>query len=99
MLDGTDKETIHALHLLTDVASRSDKPLVLWLGAGTSKWCGYPLWRDLADTLHSKFQRYEASYDASAANLAIELERYPDLFQQCKDLKIRPAISPSSPSL
>src|ERR1700738_2911140 len=86
MLDGSDKETVHGLRLLTDTISRIDKPLMLWIGAGASAWCGYPLWRTLADILHSEFLKYEAKYDPSITNRAIQLEHFPDFFQICRDV-------------
>jgi hypothetical protein len=86
MLDGTDVQTVKSVRLLTQAISASDKPLVLWVGAGASAWCGYPLWNLLADRMRSDFLKYESEYDPIGANQTIELENYPDFFQQCKDL-------------
>jgi hypothetical protein len=84
MLDGSDTQTVHALRLLPDAISQSEKPLVFWVGAGASAWCGYPLWAGLADTMHSKYLKYEPEYNETSAHQAIQFKNYPDLFQQCK---------------
>jgi len=84
MLNGKDKNTFHAMRLLCDTLRESNKPLVFWLGAGVSKWCGYPLWDELADKLHSCFLKYEPSYDTQKAITFLKSKQYPDFFDLCK---------------
>ena len=53
MLNADDQETILSLRALKQ-AALSSKPIVLWIGAGASKWAGYPSWKDLALELRSQ---------------------------------------------
>jgi hypothetical protein len=84
MLNGKNKNTFHAIRLLCDTLHESNKPLVFWLGAGVSKWCGYPLWGEIADKLHSCFLKYEPSYDKEKAITLLSSKKYPDFFELCK---------------
>lgn len=84
MLDGKNKNTFHAMRLLCDTLRESNKPLVFWLGAGVSKWCGYPLWDELADKLHSCFLKYEPNYDKQKAITFLKSKKYPDFFDLCQ---------------
>jgi hypothetical protein len=52
MLDGNEKQNFYSLMRLRDVVVEGSKPLVFWLGAGTSRWCGYPSWDELGAQLH-----------------------------------------------
>jgi len=72
------------MRLLCDTLHESNKPLVFWLGAGVSKWCGYPLWGELADKLHSCFLKYEPTYDKQNAITLLKENNYPDFFDLCK---------------
>lgn len=86
MLNGKNKDTFHAMRLLCDTLRESNKPLVFWLGAGVSKWCGYPLWEEIADKLHSCFLKYEPNYDKQKAIILLNSKKYPDFFELCKNL-------------
>ena len=83
MFDGDDAGTFYAIRTLHDCISESTKPLVLWIGAGTSAWCGYPLWDELADHMHSQFLKYEKQYDKQLAIGLINTRDNPALFNHC----------------
>ena len=84
MLDGNDRNTFHAIRTLRDLVREGNKPVVFWIGAGTSKWCGYPLWEELADSFHHRFLRREAAYDKVKGLQCIQSRDFPGLFQLCK---------------
>jgi hypothetical protein len=86
MLNGNDKTTFHAMRLLCDTLRESNKPLLFWLGAGVSKWCGYPLWDEVADDLHSCFVKYEPDYDKNIAINFLKEKKYPEFFGICRKL-------------
>jgi len=50
---------------LRDLVAEGSRPLVFWVGAGSSRWCGYPPWDALAGQFHSLFSRSESRYDKS----------------------------------
>jgi len=62
MLDGNDKGTFFALRLLRDVVDKRHKPIIIWAGAGVSKWCGFLNWQETADHLHGQFRKFEPEY-------------------------------------
>src|SRR5437667_1885529 len=84
MLDGADKATFYNLRLLRDVVDQRKKPLIIWAGAGVSKWCGYPSWKESAEKLHNEYRRFENTYDRSAALAILEEQDYPRLFDICR---------------
>lgn len=84
MLDPNDKQTSCSIRALRDIAKEQKRPLILWIGGGVSKWCGYPLWRELADTFHSKYLRSEGRYEKSRALTLLERGPLPDFFQLCQ---------------
>ena len=49
MFDAKHTETIYAIRALRDIANEQTRPLVLWIGAGASRWCGDPGGGELAD--------------------------------------------------
>jgi hypothetical protein len=63
MLDGNDTQTFHSLRILYDTIADNSRSIAFWIGAGTSSWCGYPRWDDLARIIHSGFIRYEHRYN------------------------------------
>ena len=85
MLDSADIATVRATRLLFDKIGRSDNQITLWVGAGASAWCGYPLWPDLAARFHSDFLRYESEYDGSDGLALLERDKFPELFQACRN--------------
>lgn len=81
MLDGSDLGTFRAAKLLREELETSKKPLVIWIGAGLSRWLGYPLWNELAEVVHSAYIKYEATYDRKSAKDLIVRREYPKYFE------------------
>lgn len=79
-----EDETRFALNELHSVVRRDRRPLVLWIGAGASAWAGYPLWQEVASSMHSAFVREEHRYDRTLAAKLIAEDRYPELFEQMR---------------
>lgn len=86
MLNAEDQGTILAVRELTKSIRESGKPVVLWIGAGTSKWLDYPLWKELARDLRREFFKYVSGFDNNAATKLIVANSFPRFFQQCRDL-------------
>ncbi len=84
MLDTQDTETIYAIRALREIANERSRPLILWIGAGASRWCGYPSWEGLADTLHSRFLKTEKGYEKDRALDRLSAKDFPAIFQLCK---------------
>src|SRR5882724_9937008 len=80
MLDGNDKQNFSSLMQLRDVVSAGTKPLIFWIGAGCSKWKGYPLWMELAENLHSAYSRQETSYSKGVGARLLMRGEFPRLF-------------------
>ena len=80
-----DRETSSALNALVSEVQGGVRPLVVWLGAGASTWVGYPLWRDLAETMHRRFGREVVDYRKNEATALLSEARYPALFQEMRD--------------
>jgi SIR2-like domain/SEC-C motif len=84
MLNSADSKTFFSIQLLKQIVS-SKRPIIWWVGAGASRWAGYESWSDLARRMRSHFYKSQPGFDNTAAKRSIEDERYPDLFQLCKD--------------
>ena len=80
-----DQDTFHALNLLESTVQQGDRPLVIWLGAGVGAWAGYPLWKELATKMHSRFSREAAHYDKTTASSLLNQAAYPRLFQLMRE--------------
>jgi hypothetical protein len=85
MLNAKDPGTFIAVRELDRSIRESRKPLVLWIGAGASKWLGYPLWGEFASQLRREFFRYVAGFDNAAALKLIASGNFPGFFQMCRD--------------
>ena len=85
MLNANDAGTFIAMRELRRSIQDSNKPLVLWAGAGTSKWRGYPLWKEFASQLRREFFRYVDGFDNAAALELIAANAFPTFFQGCRD--------------
>jgi len=85
MIDGNDLATLFALRELQSHIKESHKPLVFWIGAGASAWCGYPLWGHLAEEIHSAYIKTVGNYDREEARSFLEVQNYPGVFQKCRD--------------
>jgi hypothetical protein len=85
MLNAEDQTTFVSLRELTRTVRESNKPLVLWVGAGASKWLDYPLWKELARDLRREFCKYVSGFDDEEALRLIATD-FPTFFQYCKGI-------------
>jgi len=81
MLDGNDTGTFYAIRLLRDTVSEGRKPIIIWAGAGVSKWCGFPLWNEVALRFHTTYRKSELNYDRLEGQRLLENESYSELFE------------------
>lgn len=86
MLNATDQETFLSIRELRRVIEEAAKPLVLWVGAGSSKWLGYFLWKELARSMRSEFRKFSVGFDDEQALTLIHENAFPAFFQQCREL-------------
>lgn len=84
MLDETDNETFLSLCELLELRRRNDRPIVLWIGAGASRWAGVPGWAELGEDFYIQFKRTQSNFDHQTAHLALEAKNYPALFGICR---------------
>ena len=84
MLDASDSSTFPALLELAELARSKRRPLVIWVGAGASSWCGLPSWRELAEKFYSEFSRKEPAFARKEAEELIRKMSYPEFFGVCK---------------
>lgn len=89
MLDDSNVGTFYSLRALSELSIEGKKPLILWVGAGTSCWREFPTWKDLAQTFHARFSKVEGSYNRGRATRLLDEGDYPALFQLCKDANDR----------
>ena len=80
-----DLSTFAALNSLKRAAQSSSRPMILWIGAGTSAWIKYPLWADLASEMHSLYRRERPNYQADAASASLMDSDFPAVFQKMKE--------------
>ena len=62
------------------------RPLVFWVGAGPSRWLGYPSWKELTLDLRRDFCRNVGGFDNQRALELIDKEDFPAVFQMCRGL-------------
>ncbi len=86
MLNATDQATFLSVRELRRSVQEAQKPLVYWIGAGTSKWLNYPLWKELARQLRREFSKFVEGYNNEQARKLIETNSFPAFFQRCRDL-------------
>jgi hypothetical protein len=86
MLNAGDPETVISLRRLRSVVMAATRPLVFWVGAGSSRWLGYPSWKDLTLGLRKDFSGNVAFFDNQRALKLINKEDFPAVFQMCRDL-------------
>lgn len=82
MLDGDDRDTWFSLRDLLRIHRAGVPPLLLWVGAGASKWAGLPLWSELARTTHQTYLRRVSQYDAQRANDSIDSGQLAHAFSE-----------------
>lgn len=84
MLNADDQFTPASLYRLKGVI-REGRPIVLWIGAGASRWAGLPSWHESAKKMRKAFVRSLPDFPGDLAASYIDSKAYPDLFQLCKD--------------
>jgi hypothetical protein len=85
MLNADDPYTSASLHRLKE-AIRQRRPLVLWVGAGASRWAGLPSWHHSAKQMRKTFSKSVPDFPNDLAESHIASKTYPDVFQLCRDL-------------
>ena len=58
----------------------------MWVGAGSSRWLGYPLWEELARQLRKSFFQQAPNFENSRAMAHIDRKEFPAVFQMCRDI-------------
>jgi SIR2-like domain len=86
MLNADDQGTFRSIRELKLVVQESKRPLIFWVGAGASKWLGYPLWCEVASNLRREFFKFVAGFDNTEALELIKTRSFPRFFQRCWDL-------------
>src|SRR6267154_2974884 len=86
MLNSDDQTTFRSLRELTRTVRDSKRPIIFWVGAGTSRWLGYPLWKELALNLRRDFFELVPGFDNAEALKLIGANDFPRFFQLCRDL-------------
>jgi hypothetical protein len=81
----SDTGTFDALKALWRLNQRTNRPMILWLGAGVSSWIGHKRWKELAEDFHRAYIRQVSSYDRARGNRFLEREQFPESFQLCRD--------------
>ena len=84
MFDAKDIQTLYSLRELQRITAENVRPIVLWVGAGASKWLGYPLWNELAVKFHNEYGQYEKAYDLIDGGRLQSANDYPGFFSYCK---------------
>ena len=84
MFDAENTGTFAAINELCSLSAESKKPIVIWVGAGASAWCGLPLWSQLAEHFHKEYGRYESTYDRKSGNEFLSQSLFPEFFSYCK---------------
>jgi SIR2-like domain len=84
MLNADDQFTLPSLNRLRDVI-RQRRPLVIWVGAGASRWAGLPSWHDSARHMRNTFSKKLPDFPRVLAEQRLEIHDYPGVFQLCRD--------------
>jgi hypothetical protein len=87
MLNADDPESVLATRLLGNIIAAGTRPVVLWVGAGASRWLGYPSWKDLALQIRKTFFQRVANFDNDQAIALLNKQDYPAIFEMCRDLE------------
>jgi hypothetical protein len=87
MLNADDPSTFPAVRRLAKIAESGGRPIVLWVGAGASRWLGYSSWEGLSRQLRKTFfQEHVTGFNNDGAMALIDKGKFPALFQMCRDL-------------
>jgi hypothetical protein len=105
MLNADDSQTVFSLRALREIVLKGERPIVLWIGSGASKWAGYPLWDELATKMRADFFKSVPGFNHDKALRLLQSNKYPNFFQLCKTLDraryfhfLANALSPKSPN-
>lgn len=86
MLNVDDPATFLSVRELRCSVKQSTKPLVLWIGAGASRWLEYRLWKDAALNLRRGYFKYVGGFDNDKTLRWIQANSLSSFFQLCRDL-------------
>ncbi len=84
MLNADDEYTPASLQRLKQTIGEK-RPLILWIGAGASRWAGLPSWHDSARKMRKVFAKSVPNFPDDRAESYINSRSYPDLFQLCAE--------------
>lgn len=82
MFDFSDPDTSTSLQEL-DRLARAGASVVIWIGAGASRWAGYPSWGDVARAVHRAFIKRVPAYPRDRALELLKATKWPALFDLC----------------
>ena len=84
MLNADDQYTYAAINRVKQ-AIREKRPLVIWVGAGASRWADLPSWHESARKMRNAFVKRAPLFQRDVADSYLTLKFYPKLFQLCRD--------------
>jgi hypothetical protein len=84
MLNANDPQTVVSLRQLRSIVQSGKRPIVFWVGAGASRWLGYPSWKQLALSIRRDFATNTAGFDNSRALECLNREDFPAVFDLCR---------------
>lgn len=84
MLNADDQFTPASLNQLKEVI-RQNRPLIIWIGAGASRWANLPSWHDSARMMRNVFSKNVSKFPNDIASHYLDINAYPDLFQLCQE--------------
>jgi hypothetical protein len=85
MLNADDQQTVISLRRLKSLVASGTRPLIFWVGAGSSRWLGYDSWKDLTLKLRKEFYACVSGFDNTRALTLVNKGDFPAVFQMCKE--------------
>jgi SIR2-like domain len=86
MLNADDAQSVLSVRMLAKTAADRAKPMVFWVGAGASRWLGYPSWVELARHVRKVFFQTVAGFDNKRAVDLINRQEFPAFLEVCRNL-------------
>lgn len=83
MFNADDEYTPASVSRLREVV-RQGRPIIVWVGAGASRWAGLPSWRESARQMRRIFAKSVSGFPGELATKYMESESYPKLFELCR---------------
>lgn len=83
MLNADDEYTPASVSRLREVV-RQGRPIIVWVGAGASRWAFLPSWRESARQMRRIFAKGVSGFPAELATKHVESGRYPEMFELCR---------------